>query len=35
MAEHVATESQTADIMTKSLGVEKFVGFRMMLGMKE
>jgi len=35
MAQHVVTENQAADIMTKSLGMEKFGGFQMMLEVKE
>ena len=35
VGEHVATEDQMADIMTKSLGIEKFSGFRERIGVKE
>ena len=35
VGEHVATEDQLADVMTKSLGMEKFSGFRERIGVKE
>jgi len=35
VGEHVATDNQLADIMTKSLGMEKFSGFRERIGVKE
>jgi len=33
--EHVATDDQLADIMTKSLGMEKFSGFQERIRVKE
>ena len=33
--EHVATDDQLVDIMTKSLGMEKFSGFQERIGVKE
>jgi len=35
VGEHVATEDQMADIMTKSLGMMKFGGLRKRIGVKE
>jgi len=32
---HVTTENQLADMMTKSLGGEKFMFFRAKIGVKE
>jgi len=35
VGEHVATEDQMTDIMTKSLEIEKFSSFRERIGVKE
>ena len=35
VGEHVATDDQLADIMMKSLGIEKFSGFRERIGVKK